>query len=240
MAEVVVGRRGGAGRPFIGELRRRDADGGRRAVMRRHGAVRHWQGVNDDGGVVGEASTGDAMPQAGGDRAQAALFRGRRRCAASTAVGRWRGVCGRAGRGVAACEWARGGGLEQACSRALARGPAAVVRRGRRGSACRAPCARAHGQSGAACVHAAERVLRAWPAEQEAAGVVRARGRRAGAGRAERLRSRGRGGGTPVRAALGSGAERGVARSGRAGEEEGRRERKGEKEKGRKKWKREK
>ena len=43
---------------------------------------------------------------------------------------------------------------------------------------------------------------------------------------AERLRSRGRGGGTLVRAALGSGAERGVARSGRAAEEEGRREEK--------------
>jgi len=75
-----------------------------------------------------------------------------------------RGVCGRAGRG--ACAWTRGGGLERvmlkrAGGAGLARRLAAVVRRGRRGSARRAPCARAvrpdrggarsRGRAGAAC-----------------------------------------------------------------------------------------
>ena len=77
--------------------------------------------------ATARAARRDVMCRAGGDPLQVVL-------------------CERAGRG--ACAWTRGGGLERvvltrAGGAGLARRLAAVVRRGRRGSARRAPCARA-------------------------------------------------------------------------------------------------
>ena len=150
-----------------------------------------------------------------------------------------RGACGRA--------WTRGGSLERvvltrAGGAGLARRLAAVVRRGRRGSARRAPCARAvrpdrggarsRGRAGAACQggehgragyarvsqtgHGA-RAGSAWHGCSAARGKRRGGPGRRWSGRAGSEREEG--------GARSTGAERaerrGVARSGRAAEEEG-------------------
>ena len=109
-----------------------------------------------------------------------------------------RGVCGRAGRG--ACAWTRGGGLERvvlkrAGGAGLARRLAAVVRRGRRGSARRAPCVRVvRGWTGAARVARGRATGRraACAGAGQAAGA-RAAPQRAGQGRHARPGARARG-----------------------------------------------
>ena len=188
---------------------------------------------------------------------QAALCRGRRRCAASTTVGQHRGVrgrvaachaCARGERGVAGGRLggrarSRGPVRRRACSRARARGPAAGVRRGRHGLARRAPCARAHGQTGAARA--------AWAGEVAASGVRGSGAGGRGAGLPCSVGACGRGGAELVRpgrspgggACSGEGCGRveqeasGPAeRAGRKRGEKGRKE----KRKGKRKWKKEK
>ena len=112
------------------------------------GQVRRWNGEQGSGGVNGGAVEGSPAPCAhraaacaarrdvtrrgGGDHAQATLFRGRRRRAASTAIGRWRVASRRVREASWGRAWARArGGAGQGrpwCALRRARSGASLVR----------------------------------------------------------------------------------------------------------------